>query len=179
MKQQTIKTLVTVGWVFFKDFQIILKKEILNETRHPLYPCCIIDIIRNIIKFKVRECLQDLSFFSDIIIKTLDINNNLRRICARPVINALHVMWKLYPNVSFQQEIKKFVVGTKQSKIIVYDLQQGTKWRVFQGHQGPITCLSFDVTGKHLASFCLSDKTIRIWKVNNTGFFGAILNAHG
>jgi hypothetical protein len=42
-----------------------------------------------------------------------------------------------------------------------------------------VNCLSFDNSGKHIASFCFSDNKIRVWKVGTSGFFGSILAISG
>ena len=53
------------------------------------------------------------------------------------------------------------------------------KWRVFEGHEGPVNSVAFDKSGKHIASFSIADASIRIWKVGSTGFFSSILNMAG
>jgi WD40 repeat protein len=48
-----------------------------------------------------------------------------------------------------------------------------------EGHSGNVTCLSFDSKGNLLASYSAVDKTLRLWKVGNTGFFSTIMGGTG
>ena len=63
--------------------------------------------------------------------------------------------------------------------IILYDLRTAVKWKVLEGHKGPISCMNFDTPGKYLASFSSGDSTLRIWKIGTTGFFSSILGMQG
>jgi WD40 repeat protein len=54
-------------------------------------------------------------------------------------------------------------------------LRTAVKWKVLEGHEGPVTCMSFDESGKYLASFSIEDSSLRLWKVGATGFIGSIL----
>ena len=47
---------------------------------------------------------------------------------------------------------------------MIYDLKTATKWRVLDGHTGPITCISFNDKGEFLASYS-DDRTVCVWKV--------------
>lgn len=63
--------------------------------------------------------------------------------------------------------------------IILYDLRTAVKWKVLEGHKGPINCMNFDTPGKYLASFSVGDSTLRVWKIGTTGFFSSILGMQG
>lgn len=63
--------------------------------------------------------------------------------------------------------------------IILYDLRTAVKWKVLEGHKGPISCMNFDNQGKYLASFSVGDSSLRIWKIGTTGFFSSILGMQG
>jgi len=63
--------------------------------------------------------------------------------------------------------------------IIIYDLRTAAKWRILEGHEGPISTLDFDKAGKYIASFSNIDLCIRIWKIGSAGFFGSILGMTG
>ena len=58
-------------------------------------------------------------------------------------------------------------------------MRTAAKWRILEGHEGPISSLAFDKQGKYIASFSNTDLTLRIWKVGSTGFFGSILGMSG
>jgi len=50
MKLLTIKTIIALADTGLNEFFHLIRNEITNTERHPLYPCSIIDIIRNYIK---------------------------------------------------------------------------------------------------------------------------------
>lgn len=70
-------------------------------------------------------------------------------------------------------------MGTSTNQIFIYDLRTAVKWRVLAGHVGEVTSVSFDNSGKHIASFSSEDFALRIWRVGSTGFFSSILNMNG
>ncbi|KAL4468274.1 hypothetical protein ABPG72_015810 [Tetrahymena utriculariae] len=180
MKLMTIKTIISLVNVCQNEFLQIVSREIENKDRHPLYPCSIIDIIRNYIKVQSESARNKLPIFIEIILKSLDPNNpEYRRICHQPATNALQAIFKIYPSISFHQNSQKFAVGTSQNQIFIYDLRTAVKWRVLAGHVGEVKSVSFDNSGKHIASFSSEDFILRIWKVGSTGFFSSILNMNG
>ncbi len=58
-------------------------------------------------------------------------------------------------------------------------MRTAVKWKVLEGHKGPISCMNFDNLGKYLASFSDVDSTLRVWKIGTTGFFSSILSMQG
>jgi len=42
-----------------------------------------------------------------------------------------------------------------------------------------VTCLAFDSNGNYLASYSANDRTLKLWKVGNTGFFSTIIGGTG
>lgn len=54
-------------------------------------------------------------------------------------------------------------------------MRTSAKWKILEGHQGNITCLTFDSKGNLLASYSAVDQTLQLWKVGNTGFFSTIM----
>jgi WD40 repeat protein len=47
----------------------------------------------------------------------------------------------------------------------MYDLRAHSKWRILEGHAGPISAVCFDKKGRKVASYSKEDNTIRVWKV--------------
>ena len=35
-------------------------------------------------------------------------------------------------------------MGTTEAVVILYDLRTATKWRILEGHTGPVTALAFE-----------------------------------
>ena len=121
-------------------------------------------------------------------------------ICGRSVISHLHRPYTLFTNfmiwsrfiqqvrytyillflVYLEKIYKKFAIGTIENNVIIlYDLRTAVKWKVLEGHKGPISCMNFDNQGKYLASFSVGDSSVRIWKIGTTGFFSSILGMQG
>lgn len=99
----------------------------------------------------------------------------MRKNCHKPATSVLHSFFRSYQNISFHQESQKFALGIH--KIIVYDLRTAVKWREFDGHKKEVNCLSFNQNGKFIASFCIEESQIKIWKLGEQGFFGALLGS--
>jgi WD40 repeat protein len=77
--------------------------------------------------------------------------------------------------VSFHHDSQRLAVGTQIGPIAIYDIRTTAKWRVLDGIKGRVTCIQFNPTGHYLASYSNDDKTLRLWKVGNTGFFSGIM----
>ncbi|KRX08238.1 WD40-repeat-containing domain [Pseudocohnilembus persalinus] len=175
------RTIIHISKIDLKEFFSLIKTEITQIENHQLYPCSVIDIIKNFIKQSFADAQKHLPFFIEIILKSLDPNQpSQRKICHQSANTALQTICLQYQNVSFLGQEQKLAVGaynqTGQSQIIIYDLRQASKWLLLEGHQGPVAAVKFDSKGKHIASFSFVDKQIKIWKVGQTGFFGSILN---
>ena len=96
------RTIISIAEESINDFLLLIKKEIQNLDKHPLYPCSIIDIIRNYIKAQAKNASKHLPLFIEIILKTLDPNNTqFRKINHVPVTNALQAIFKIFANTSF------------------------------------------------------------------------------
>lgn len=84
-------------------------------------------------------------------------------------------MVKMFPMVAFHHESQRLAVGTHEGPIAIYDMRTSAKWKILAGHTGNITCLQFDSKGNLLSSYSAVDRTLQLWKVNNTGFFSTIM----
>ncbi|KAM3137545.1 hypothetical protein pb186bvf_010335 [Paramecium bursaria] len=175
IKDLIVKSIINIANLHFQEFSNIIKQDILNLETHYLYPCSIIDLIRNYIKYQSQNAQQYLPLLIEIILKSLDPNNpNLRRVCQKSVTTALQTICKLYKCISFHQQTQKIAIGSGIN-IYIYDLRTAQRWRQLEGHTGQVSALSFDQNGDLLASFSNIDWTLKIWKVKQTGFFGTIL----
>ncbi len=63
--------------------------------------------------------------------------------------------------------------STVKNGITVYDLRTASKWRIFDGHESPVCCLSFSPSGDTLVSYSATDARVRTWKTGASGFFGS------
>ena len=81
--------------------------------------------------------------------------------------------------VAFHHETQRLAVGTHDGGIGIYDVRTSAKWKYLEGHTSNITCLTFDSNGNYLASYSAGDRTVRLWKVGNTGFFSTLISGSG
>jgi WD40 repeat protein len=88
-------------------------------------------------------------------------------------------MVKIFPMVAFHHETQRLAVGTHEGPIGIYDIRTSAKWKVLEGHTSNVTCLAFDSNGHYLASYSANDRTLKLWKVGNTGFFSTIIGGTG
>ena len=49
-KNQNFRAIISIAEACHGEFMLLIKSQIIQIDRHPLYPCSIIDIIRNYIK---------------------------------------------------------------------------------------------------------------------------------
>lgn len=76
---------------------------------------------------------------------------------------------------AFHQTTQRLAVGTVTGIVILYDLRTATKWRILQGHGGPISAVAFSAGGEFVASYSAADGTLRWWQAGSTsilGYFG-------
>lgn len=78
-----------------------------------------------------------------------------------------------YPMVSFHQESQRLAVGTNENVIIIYDLKTATRWHVLEGHKNSVSAVAFNDNGKALASYSITETSVRIWQTG-TSFFGIL-----
>ena len=90
----------------------------------------------------------------------------MRKGCLKTSTVALHDLVRRYPMIHFNQETQRFAVGTTEAVVILYDLRTATKWRILEGHTGPVTALAFEHSGEKLASYCGLDTTVRSWQAS-------------
>lgn len=181
LKYLSNKAIVAIANYKGEQILKIFKKEVERTLEcHPMYPCGILEILRNVIKKHSKKLTDHLHIIIEIILNCLNPNiPSMRKNCQKKSTYALYTVVKVFPMVSFHQNSQRFAIGTKDNLIIIYDLRTAAKWRILEGHEGPISCLSFDKAGKYIASYSSIDLTVRIWKVGSTGFFGSILGMSG
>jgi WD40 repeat protein len=59
------------------------------------------------------------------------------------------------------------LAGSGDGQLILWDLETGETIRNYQGHEGPVSHVSFTPDG-HLAVTSALDGTVRIWRVDRT-----------
>mmetsp|Transcript_3484 Transcript_3484/g.6739 ORF Transcript_3484/g.6739 Transcript_3484/m.6739 type:complete len:1074 (-) Transcript_3484:1103-4324(-) len=134
------------------------------------------------VKKRPATLVRILPTVVEIIIKTLDPSESeIRKRCLKFSTIVLHQLVKRFPMTSFQQETQRFAVGTVESSIIIYDLRTATKWRILEGHQGPVSALAFGVrSGDSIMSYSAAESMLRYWKTGgNSGFFSGLLGFQG
>eukprot|EP00741_Cyanophora_paradoxa_P007309 tig00001098_g7069.t1 len=105
------------------------------------------------------------------ILKCLDPSvPELRESCLKPATQVLHLLTSTFAQVAFNMKTQQLAVGTMEGPIVIYDLRTATRWRVLEGHGGPITALALSPSGSTLASFSAHDHTLRAWHTSRSLF---------
>jgi WD40 repeat protein/tRNA A-37 threonylcarbamoyl transferase component Bud32 len=65
-------------------------------------------------------------------------------------------------SVAFSHDGETIASGSRDHKVILWDVQTGERLRTLEGHTGPVNCLTFSPTSEILASGS-SDGTIVLW----------------
>ena len=151
-------------------------REILRSDRTDLYyETCIMALVC-VVKKRPLALSRHLSAVVEVVVKSLDPSKPLtRKGCLHASTTALHELVKRFSTVAFHQKTQRLAVGTPDKVIIIYDLRTATKWRLFEGHTGSISALSFDADGSILASYSMDEPCLKIWQVGSSGFLGGIL----
>lgn len=94
---------------------------------------------------------------------------------------ALRELVKRYNMAAFHQTTQRLAIGTMAGIVILYDLRTATKWRILQGHGGPVVAVAFAAGGDLVASFSAADLTLRWWQAGSSsllGYFGLHGHCH-
>jgi WD40 repeat protein len=106
-----------------------------------------------------------LSKIVEAVVKSLDPNvPNMRENMIQSVTLSLHDLVKKYPNIAFHGHSQRIAIGSIDGLILIYDLKTGTRWQILEGHQKPISAVSFSPDGKLIASYSLEEASVRIWQ---------------
>jgi len=172
------RALIEIGVVKPKEFINIIAKEALRPGMHRYA----LTALSAFIKRKPMLLLRHLPLAVESVMKTLDPSESeVRKACLKYSTILLHQLVKRFPMVSFHQKSQRFAVGTIEAIILVYDLRTATKWRILEGHAGPISALNFNPDdGEVLVSYSAQESAIRLWRTEaGTSFFGGLLGIHG
>ena len=132
--------------------------------------------LEELAKLKYSRLTEFLPSLVELILKTLDPHNSaLRKHNITKASEALQEFVLKLPMVSFTQAKQQLAVGTSDNLILVYDLKTATRWKVLRGHTAPVSVLAFDESGKNLASYSVSDCSLRVWKLGS-GFLGGLMS---
>lgn len=176
LKRVAAKTLLEIGENFPTRFLANIQKEAHSLQESHEYQKAILDILKQYIKYYGIALEPYLIQITQIILKCLDPHDiPLRKNSLVDVTIILGILVKKFPMIDFHHDSQRLAVGTNIGPIAIYDVRTSAKWRVLEGHSGRITCLKFNTSGHHLASYSAEDLTLRDWKVGNTGFFSGIM----
>jgi len=125
-------------------------------------PCSLLPVLPRLVETVVRSLDPHVPY--------------LKESCFKSTTKVLHTLVTRYPMVSFHQDTQRLAVGTKDSVIVIYDLNTATRWHVLEGHKKSISAVAFSDNGKNLASYSVEDSEVRIWQTTSS-FFG-ILGSH-
>lgn len=119
-----------------------------------------------------------LPLIVDVIMKSLDPHNShLRKQAVAYAGRLIQQIVSSLPMASFTQAKQRLALGTFDAVIIILDLKTATRWKVLEGHEGPISALAFDSSGSVLASYSADDLSLRLWKLDS-GLLSSILSGN-
>ena len=174
------RALIEIGTAHPLLFIRAVGNEAVRPDAESAYHCCAILALISLIKKAPATIVRFLSAVVEVIIRTLDPSlPSLRKSCLRASTKALHELVKRFPMLSFHQNSQRFAVGTTDSVIVIYDLRTATKWRILEGHKGPLSAISFHSSGEKLASYCAKPPVVKIWMTGTGGFFGEFMAIRG
>jgi len=166
------RSLFQVGQLEPKFFLETVGKEVLRGDCSPKYHCTSLMALVSLVNHNPDALMRLVPRVVEIVIRAL--SPERRRGCLKASTRALKDIERKYPVVSFHLTTQRYAVGTDAGVIVIYDLRTAVKWRVLQGHRGPISAAQFDKTGDVIVSYSSIDGTVRTWKTGKSGFFGGL-----
>eukprot|EP00917_Polyrhabdina_sp_WS-2016_P008357 GHVP01018701.1.p1 GENE.GHVP01018701.1~~GHVP01018701.1.p1 ORF type:complete len:535 (-),score=81.87 GHVP01018701.1:1207-2811(-) len=134
---------------------------------------------RAVLLMSPENTLRHVCSVVDVAVFSLNPSDPARRIASHDTATtALFLLVRHLSFVGFHQESQRLAVGTSEGIIIAYDLRTATRWRVLEGHTGPIAAVCFNPNGKFVGSYSAEDQTFREWQCSS-GFFGGLLGSAG
>ncbi|KAK6590475.1 WD repeat [Cryptosporidium xiaoi] len=154
-----------------------------GKTAYPFmginYTCNILSLLVYFISSHPEYSFPHLNMVVEITIGFLDpLDSTLRKGTITAVTSVLFILVSVFPMITFHQNTQRLAIGHENS-IIVYDLRTATKWRVLQGHKGEVDALCFNKEGEYLASYSISERSLRIWQCTQSGLLGNLLGISG
>lgn len=166
---------------FFNPSKFGKRLTLLIKTTHePEIP---IFLFRKLIyRYRIHSIRFLSLLFEAIVLPCLDpMDYRVRKSSVEPVTELFRDLNKLFPMTAFHQAKQKFAVGTTQGQVCIYDVRSGTKWRILDGHTGPISAVGFDASGKYVCSYSATDCTARVWHLTSggvPGVAGVVVSSH-
>jgi len=180
LKLTAAKTLLEVGTSFPEDFLLLIQEQATTLKDGPEYQRNVLNVLRYFISGSGDILVPHLIQIAQTLLKCLDPNDEqLRRNSTQLISSILTTMVKSFPMIAFHRGTQRLAVGTPAGPVAIYELRTCTKWKILEGHPKNVTCVEFDQKGYMLASYSALDLTLRVWKVDNAGFFSTIMGGTG
>jgi WD40 repeat protein len=162
--------LITIG--FRKPTSFGKRLSLMIKTTHaPEVPLFLLQ--RLVDRYRMHSIRFLPALFESIVLPCLDpMDYRVRKASVEPVTEIFKNLNKFYPMTAFHQNRQKFAIGSTQGQVIIYDVRSGTKWRILDGHTGPISAVGFDASGKYVCSYSATDSTVRVWHLTGGGVPG-------
>ena len=162
--------LITIG--FRKPTSFGKRLSLMIKTTHaPEVPLLLLQLLVD--RYRMHSIRFLPALFESIVLPCLDpMDYRVRKASVEPVTEIFKNLNKFYPMTAFHQNRQKFAIGSTQGQVIIYDVRSGTKWRILDGHTGPISAVGFDASGKYVCSYSATDSTVRVWHVTSGGVPG-------
>lgn len=79
-----------------------------------------------------------------------------------------------FPSIDFHGKSQRLAVGTAEGAAIVFDLRTATRLYVLEGHNRPVTALSWSPDGHRLVTVSLEENRVVVWRVSG-GILGMFM----
>ena len=136
-----------------------------------------IRVLLAIIKRHPIPLLPALPRAVEVVLSTLDpAHPHVRQAFMLHSTAALKEIVRRFPQAAFHQTTQRFAVGTFDALVVIFDVRTATKWRVLEGHEGPVNAVTFDGAGQRLATFSVQEGRVRYWETGSSGPFGLFSN---
>ena len=172
------RALIEIGTKQPLDFMKTIGREAIRPDVKSEHHQRALKSLAALIKKQPIVLVNHLPALVEVIIKTLDPSEaSLRKACLKSSTMVLHSLVKRYPMVAFHQHTQRFAVGSSDNIIVIYDLRTGktlvryhsailifavviaTKWRILEGHTGPVSAVCFEPTsGDKLATYSSTER---------------------
>lgn len=160
------RALLSLGKADVPTFTDILKHEVALLATDRAYPDSVLTILEQLIDSHSPRLLLALPSVVDVILRSLDPKDILlRKICLGRATDVLELLVKRLPMVAFETNRQLLAVGTSGGSVSLYDLKSATLWKTLSSHKGHVNALSFSPSGQYLASYCITDLTIQVYKL--------------
>ncbi|GAA5916565.1 hypothetical protein JCM8208_007704 [Rhodotorula glutinis] len=127
------------------------------------------------IRKKPLVLYTNLPRVAEAVVKSLDPTiSALRETVQQSATFILNELVRRFPSIDFHGKSQRLAVGTAEGAAIVFDLRTATRLYVLEGHNRPVTALSWSPDGHRLVTVSLEENRVVVWRVSG-GILGMFM----